>query len=45
MYSTMGDFPVPPTARLPTVISGKWKVEEGRYFLSNNQFLNFTIPP
>jgi hypothetical protein len=29
-YSTMGDLPVPPTAKLPTQMSGKLKLAELR---------------
>jgi len=33
----MGDLPVPPTAKLPTQISGKLNLAELRYCLSNSQ--------
>jgi hypothetical protein len=41
----MGDLPVPPTARFPTQIIGKLKLEEANQFLSKHLFLIFTMMP
>ena len=40
MNSTIGDFPVPPTDKLPTQIMGRLKTEPDRIFLSNNRLRN-----
>src|ERR1700754_5349741 len=40
--STIGDLPVPPTARFPTQIIGRLKVVEERSFLSKHQLRIFT---
>ncbi|HLY68846.1 MAG TPA: hypothetical protein VKR53_03900 [Puia sp.] len=34
----MGDFPVPPTARFPTQITGKLKLVEAKIFLLKRKF-------
>lgn len=41
----MGDLPVPPTARFPTQIIGKLKLEETNHCLSKHLFLIFTMMP
>jgi hypothetical protein len=38
IHSTIGDLPVPPTARLPTQMMGRLKDVEGSSRLSKNQF-------
>ena len=40
-----GDFPVPPTAKLPTQINGKLKLALFKYPLLNNQFRSMIIMP
>src|ERR1700743_3218479 len=40
--STIGDLPVPPTARFPTQIIGRLKAVEERSFLSKHQLRIFT---
>jgi len=44
-YSTWGDFPVPPTERFPTEITGKGKGFEDMIPQSKNLFLSRTINP
>src|SRR5829696_6430247 len=44
-YSTMGVFPVPPKARLPTHIRGKLKAADLKYSLSKSQLRSQTIAP
>ena len=41
----MGDFPVPPTERLPIQIKGKLKDVDFSIFLLYNQLRNSTMPP
>src|SRR6185437_9311254 len=45
IYSTIGVFPVPPTARFPTQISGKLKIADLSIFLSKSKLRVFIIPP
>jgi hypothetical protein len=41
----MGDFPVPPIARLPTHIIGKLNCDDRSIFLLYNQFLMIIAKP